>query len=49
VIYKYSYLGSPAWHYTDDDGLIEAKDKTWSQWRGYSQVGVTVGDSGEQT
>ena len=49
VAYKYTYLGSPAWHYTDDDGLIEPKDKTWSQWRGYAQVGVTVGDTGEQT
>ena len=48
VIYRYSYLDSPAWHYTDDDGLIEAKDKTWSVWRGYSRVGVTVGDTGEQ-
>jgi RHS repeat-associated protein len=49
VVFNYSYLGAPAWHYTDDDGLIEPKDKTWSQWRGYAQVGVTVGDSGEQT
>jgi RHS repeat-associated protein len=49
VVYKYSYLGAPAWHYTDDDGLIEAKDKTWSVWRGYSRVGVTVGDAGEQS
>ncbi|GIM93653.1 polymorphic toxin-type HINT domain-containing protein [Paractinoplanes toevensis] len=49
VVHQYSYLGSPAWHYTDDDGLIEAKDKTWSMWRGYERVGVTTGDSGEQT
>ncbi|GIF20871.1 RHS repeat-associated protein [Actinoplanes tereljensis] len=49
VVYKYSYLDGPAWHYSDDDGLIEAKDKTWSGWRGYARVGVTVGDTGEQT
>ncbi|WP_247680812.1 RHS repeat-associated core domain-containing protein [Micromonospora sp. C97] len=47
--YKYSYLGDPAWHYADDDGLIGKKDKTWSVWRGYEKVGVTVGDPGEQT
>jgi RHS repeat-associated protein len=49
VVYSYSYLGYPAWHYTDDDGLIEPKDKTWSVWRGYERVGVTVGDAGEQS
>ncbi|MFE9919421.1 RHS repeat-associated core domain-containing protein [Micromonospora sp. NPDC005553] len=47
--YSYSYLGDPAWHYADDDGLIGKKDKTWSVWRGYEKVGVTVGDPGEQT
>ncbi|MEV4543869.1 RHS repeat-associated core domain-containing protein [Micromonospora echinaurantiaca] len=47
--YSYSYLGDPAWHYADDDGLIGKKDKTWSVWRGYERVGVTVGDPGEQT
>jgi RHS repeat-associated protein len=49
VVHKYTYLDAPAWHYADDDGLIEAKDKTWSVWRGYSRVGVTTGDAGEQT
>ncbi|MCA2218229.1 RHS repeat domain-containing protein [Jidongwangia harbinensis] len=44
----YSYHGDPAWHYADDDGLVEKKDKTWSVWRGYSKVGVTTGDAGEQ-
>lgn len=47
-ISRYSYLSDPAWRYTDDDGLIEKKDKTWSVWRGYSKVGVTTGDEGEQ-
>ena len=49
VLNRYSYLGDPAWHYTDDDGLIAPDQKTWSQWRGYASVGVTVGDPGEQT
>ncbi|WJK35492.1 RHS repeat-associated core domain-containing protein [Solwaraspora sp. WMMA2065] len=47
--YSYSYLGNPAWRYADDDGLIGKKDKSWSVWRGYERVGVTVGDPGEQT
>ncbi|WBB78833.1 transcriptional regulator [Micromonospora sp. WMMD882] len=45
----YDYLGDPAWHYTDDDGLIDKKYKTWSVWRGYGQVDVVKGDPGEQT
>lgn len=49
VVYSYNYIGDPAWHYADDDGLIGKKDKTWSVWRGYERVGVTVGDPGEQT
>jgi RHS repeat-associated protein len=49
VVHTYSYGGSPAWHYTDDDGLVQAVDKTWSVWRGYATVGVTTGDAGEQT
>ena len=49
VAYHYSYLGDPAWHYTDDDGIIGPEYKTWSVWRGYGTVGVTMGDPGEQT
>ncbi|MEV0385453.1 RHS repeat-associated core domain-containing protein [Nonomuraea sp. NPDC050643] len=48
-ITSYEYVGAPAWHYTDDDGLIEDRYKTWSVWRGYSRVRVTKGDPGEQT
>jgi RHS repeat-associated protein len=48
VAYKYDYIGAPAWHYADDDGLINKKDKTWSQWRGYARVGVTVGDEDDE-
>lgn len=46
---SYEYVGDPAWHFTDDDGLIDEKDKTWSVWRGYARVKTTVGDPGEQT
>jgi RHS repeat-associated protein len=44
VMTAYEYLGDPAWHYTDDDGLIATADKTWSVWRGYPTVRSTVGD-----
>ncbi|WP_431883847.1 polymorphic toxin-type HINT domain-containing protein [Micromonospora gifhornensis] len=40
----YEYVGSPAWHYADDDGLTRPERKTWSQWRGYGQVKTRVGD-----
>jgi RHS repeat-associated protein len=49
TVHNYTYLGDPAWHYTDDDGLIDPDNKTWSQWRGYARVGTSVGDPGEQT
>ncbi len=39
VLTQYDYLGGPAWHYTDDDGMIKAEDKTWSVWRGYGGSG----------
>jgi RHS repeat-associated protein len=44
LLYRYSYLDDPAWHYNDDDGIIKPAYKTWSDWRGYGRVGVTVGD-----
>ncbi|MET8261358.1 RHS repeat-associated core domain-containing protein [Micromonospora sp. NPDC005553] len=49
VVHKYNYLDGAAWHYSDDDGLIEKRYKTWSSFRGYGRVGVTTGDAGEQT
>ncbi|GAB1646763.1 RHS repeat domain-containing protein [Krasilnikovia sp. MM14-A1259] len=49
VVTSYQYFDGAAWHYTDDDGLVKAKYKTWSDYRGYGRVGVTVGDPGEQT
>ncbi|HWS36757.1 MAG TPA: hypothetical protein VN408_28960, partial [Actinoplanes sp.] len=41
---RYTYVGDPAWHYADDDGLSKPARKTWAQWRGYSQVDTRVGD-----
>jgi RHS repeat-associated protein len=49
ITYSYDYFGGAAWHYADDDGLIKKNYKTWSDYRGYGRVGVTVGDPGEQT
>lgn len=40
----YSYLGSPAWAY-DDQELVPAKRRTWSQWRGYERVVISKGES----
>lgn len=48
-ITSYDYVGDPAWHYTDDDGMVKAENKTWSVWRGYGTVRATKGDPGEQT
>ncbi|MDG4828510.1 hypothetical protein O7627_04225 [Solwaraspora sp. WMMD1047] len=46
----YDYIGNPAWHYADDDGLIRPKRKTWNQFRGYATVEQRVGESSaEQT
>ncbi|WP_164842528.1 polymorphic toxin-type HINT domain-containing protein [Actinoplanes solisilvae] len=41
----YTYVGDPAWHYADDDGLSKAKYRTWDQFRGYATVRTQVGDS----
>ncbi|MFL6140680.1 MAG: RHS repeat-associated core domain-containing protein [Labedaea sp.] len=48
AITRYDYVGDPAWHYTDDDGLVKAENKTWSVWRGYGTVRTTKGDPGEE-
>ncbi|GAA3233341.1 RHS repeat-associated core domain-containing protein [Actinocorallia longicatena] len=49
TVTAYEYVGDPAWHYTDDDGLVKADSKTWSVWRGYGTVRTRKGDPGEQT
>jgi RHS repeat-associated protein len=43
----YTYLGTPAWHYTDDNGLVVPGTKTWSVWRGYGDVKATTGVGAE--
>ncbi len=42
---RYTYEGTPAWHYADDDGLGKPKYKTWNQFRGYAAVSTSVGDT----
>jgi RHS repeat-associated protein len=37
------YVGTPAWHHDEEDGLIPAERKTWSQWRGYDRVRTLKG------
>jgi RHS repeat-associated protein len=49
VYTHYDYLGSPAWHYADDDGLTKTTDRTWSVWRGYATVQTRVGDPTKMT
>ncbi|WP_285778969.1 polymorphic toxin-type HINT domain-containing protein [Microtetraspora sp. NBRC 13810] len=39
----YTYLDAPAWAY-DDQELVPAERRTWSQWRGYEKVVVTKGE-----
>ncbi|WP_157546286.1 RHS repeat domain-containing protein [Hamadaea tsunoensis] len=48
-ITSYTYVGTPAWHYADDDGLTKAKFRTWSQWRGYSAVLTYTGTGTART
>ncbi|MEV7374658.1 polymorphic toxin-type HINT domain-containing protein [Streptomyces sp. NPDC090301] len=43
MVTRYTYLGTPAWHFDDDDGLTKEKLKTWSQWRGYNHTRVQTG------
>ncbi|MFC4107026.1 polymorphic toxin-type HINT domain-containing protein [Micromonospora zhanjiangensis] len=45
----YTYVGTPAWHYADDDGLVKPNRKTWNQFRGYATVETRVGDEPSQT
>ncbi|MFE9747094.1 RHS repeat-associated core domain-containing protein [Saccharothrix saharensis] len=40
------YVGTPAWHHDDEDGLVPAERKTWSQWRGYDRVRTRNGAAG---
>lgn len=49
VVTRYEYPGTPAWHYTDDDGLTLPAYRTWSGYRGYDRVRVRVGTPGQDT
>ncbi|MET0494038.1 MAG: RHS repeat-associated core domain-containing protein [Actinoplanes sp.] len=42
---NYEYLGGAAWHY-DDSEITKAKNKTWSQFRGYQTVRTVTGGTG---
>ena len=44
---SYEYVGTPAWRFTDDDGLTDPGYKTWSQYRGYSTVRKITGDGSD--
>jgi RHS repeat-associated protein len=44
IVTRYEYLGQPAWHFDDIDGIVPIEDKTWAQWRGYGRVRTRVGD-----
>ncbi|NTW41357.1 MAG: RHS repeat protein, partial [Cellulomonadaceae bacterium] len=39
---SYSYVGDPAWHF-DDNPLMSASERTWSDFRGYAAVDVITG------
>jgi RHS repeat-associated protein len=41
---SYEYLGGAAWHWDESTGMIPAKEKTWSDWRGYERVRVKTGE-----
>ena len=43
VVTRYEYLDGGAWRHEDNDGLVDAKYKTWSQWRGYGRVRTIKG------
>ncbi|MFV2198948.1 RHS repeat-associated core domain-containing protein [Nocardiopsis sp. LOL_012] len=43
----YEYVGDPAWRYQDANGFTRDKHRTWSDWRGYEQVRVIDGLSGQ--
>ncbi|TDB77087.1 polymorphic toxin-type HINT domain-containing protein [Micromonospora sp. KC721] len=50
MVTKYEYPpDGAAWRHADPDGISDPKDLTWSEWRGYGKVIVTVGDGNRQT
>ncbi|BCL14611.1 polymorphic toxin-type HINT domain-containing protein [Micromonospora sagamiensis] len=49
MVTRYDYLDGAAWRHSDPDGISDPKDLTWSEWRGYGRVAVTVGNGQTQT
>jgi RHS repeat-associated protein len=45
-LYTAYYYVSPAWHY-DDNEVVEAKDRTYGQWRGYQTVYTFTGSGSD--
>ncbi|MEU2944289.1 RHS repeat-associated core domain-containing protein [Nocardiopsis alba] len=45
---SYDYVGSPAWRYTEADGMVKDKYRTWADWRGYERVIVRTGHEGDE-
>jgi RHS repeat-associated protein len=44
IVTRYEYVGTPAWHFDEIDGIVPVEKKTWAQWRGYQEVRTRVGD-----
>lgn len=44
IVNRYEYVGTPAWHFDEIDGVVPVDKKTWSQWRGYGEVRARTGD-----
>ncbi|MEV0136515.1 RHS repeat-associated core domain-containing protein [Dactylosporangium sp. NPDC050688] len=38
----------PLWHWDGEDGLVQAKYKSWGQWRGYPVVKTKIGEGPKQ-
>ncbi|WP_236743381.1 MULTISPECIES: RHS repeat-associated core domain-containing protein [Nocardiopsis] len=45
---SYDYVGTPAWRYTEADGMVKDKYRTWADWRGYDRVIVRTGHASEE-
>ena len=45
---SYDYVGDPAWRYTEADGMVKDKYRTWADWRGYERVIVRTGHAGDE-
>jgi RHS repeat-associated protein len=45
---SYDYVGTPAWRYTEADGMVKDKYRTWADWRGYDRVIVRTGHATEE-